>query len=74
MSMDTRCIDGTLYRTPARRDPDDPYYEYAVGRCQTCHGEGCRTCDCCDGTFPRDEVAVTHYLGMETWACEECRS
>ena len=37
--FDTRCIEGTSFRSMPGRD--DPYFEIAAGRCQQCEGAGC---------------------------------
>jgi hypothetical protein len=36
--------------------------------------EDSRSCDCCDKSFPRDEVSrCWTSCGIETFACDECR-
>jgi hypothetical protein len=33
-----------------------------------------RCCDCCDKMVHRDEICRVDFSGLETWACDECRS
>jgi hypothetical protein len=32
------------------------------------------TCDCCDKSVPAEEISRCWAYGIETFACEECRS
>jgi hypothetical protein len=40
-----RCIDGRLMRHDPQ--PDDPYLETDVGKCDACGGKGCVECQDC---------------------------
>ena len=65
----TRCVDGRLMRHDPM--PDDPYLETDIGKCLECEGEGCAECDCCGMFKPLSRCWAS---GVETFACEECRS
>jgi len=72
MKGDIRCVEGRSYR----HDPqhDDPDLETDIGRCPECEGKGCNAeCDCCGGSFPREEMAHCVAFGIETFACDQCR-
>lgn len=65
----TRCVDGRLMRHDPQ--PDDPGLETDIGKCPECEGEGCAECDCCGHIAPLSRCWAS---GVETFACEGCRS
>lgn len=51
-----RCIDGRLMRHD--QQPDDPYLETDVGKCDACAGKGCDTlCSECGKPLVNDKCA-----------------
>ena len=43
--MTTRCVEGRIMRHDPQ--PDDPYLETDIGRCEVCEGNGCWECPRC---------------------------
>jgi hypothetical protein len=63
-----RCVDGRAMRHDPQ--PDDPYLETDIGRCEECEGAGCGECDACGYTV--GHLNKTMYCGIETRACDKC--
>ena len=49
-NYNVRCVDGRLMRHDPQ--PDDPYLETDVGKCEECGGKGC-VCECCGTALTR---------------------